>query len=342
MRLSYRTRRFLKSLATFLLVLILLLVMVWAVWILWLDRYVVYSRDGARLDFDWEMPQSGQLATPPEAGNPITIYYNEGDNALNTSTELAQLSGYYITVEMLVENPTQVLELVRQMPDQAPVLIEMKDIVGRCYYESNVAPVKQEVDMETISKIVEYLTRSNLYAIAKIPAFRDYTFGLNNVPFGLPHKSGRGLWMDDNRCYWLNPATDGALNYIASIVEELKALGFNEVVLGDFRFPDTDQIKFSDNKLDALNSAAARLTEACGTNQFCMSFLVSDSSFALPGGRTRVYLENRTAADVKSLAEKLMLEQPEIKMVFLTDLKDTRFDAYGVLRPITSAQFDEE
>lgn len=342
MRLSYRTRRFLKSLATFLVVLILLLVMVWAVWILWLDRYVVYSRDGARLDFDWEMPQSGQLATPPEAGNPITIYYNEGDNALNTSTELAQLSGYYITVEMLVENPTQVLELVRQMPDQAPVLIEMKDIVGRCYYESNVAPVKQEVDMETISKIVEYLTRSNLYAIAKIPAFRDYTFGLNNVPFGLPHKSGRGLWMDDNRCYWLNPATDGALNYIASIVEELKALGFNEVVLGDFRFPDTDQIKFSDNKLDALNSAAARLTEACGTNQFCMSFLVSDSSFALPGGRTRVYLENRTAADVKSLAEKLMLEQPEIKMVFLTDLKDTRFDAYGVLRPITSAQFDEE
>lgn len=342
MIIPYRTRRFLKSLATVLLVLVLLIVMVWAVWILWLDRYVVYSRDGARLDFSLEEPQFGELATPPEADNPISIFYNEGENALNTSTELSQLSGYYITVSMLVENPTQVLELVRQMPDQAPVLIEMKDIVGRCYYQSEVAPVKEDVDMETISKIVEYLTRSNLYAIAKIPAFRDYTFGLNNVPYGLPHKSGRGLWMDDNRCYWLNPSSDGALNYIVSIVEELKALGFNEVVLGDFRFPDTDQIKFTDNKLDALNSAAARLTEACGTNQFCMSFLVSDSSFALPAGRTRVYLENRTAADVKSLAEKLMLEQPEIKMVFLTDLKDTRFDAYGVLRPITSAQFDEE
>ncbi len=211
MTIPYRTRRFLKSLLTVLLVLVLLLVMVWAVWILWLDRYVVYSRDGARLDFTLTEPQAGQLATPPEAGDPITIFYNEGENALNTSTELTQLSGYYITTAMLVENPTQVLELVRQMPDQAPVLIEVKDIVGRCYYQSETAPVKEDVDMETISKIIEYLTRSNLYAIAKIPAFRDYTFGLNNVPFGLPHKSGRGLWMDDARCYWLNPASDGAL-----------------------------------------------------------------------------------------------------------------------------------
>ena len=341
MFLSYRTRRFLKSLATVFLVIVLLAVLVWAVWLLWLDRYVVYSRDGARLDFNLTTPESGELATPPEMGNPITIYYNEGDNALNTSTELAQISGYYITTTMLVENPTQVLDLVRKMPDQAPVLIEMKDIVGRCYYQSQVAPVKEDVDMETITKIVDYLTHSNLYAIAKIPAFRDYTFGLNNVPFGLPHRSGRGLWMDDNRCYWLNPAKDGSLNYIASIIEELKAMGFNEVVLGDFRFPDTDQIKFTENKLDALNSAAARLTEACGTNQFCLSFLINDSSFSLPAGRTRVYFENRTAADVKSLAEKLMLETPEIKLAFLTDLKDTRFDAYSVLRPITTAQFEE-
>ncbi len=341
MTLSYRTRRFLKRLATFFLVLILLAVLVWGVWILWMDRYVIYSRDGARLDFTLTQPENGELATPPEMNNPISIYYNEGDNALNTSTELGQISGYYITTTMLMENPAQVLDLVRKMPDQAPVLIEMKDIVGRCYYQSEVAPIKEDVDMDTISKIVDHLTRSNLYAIAKIPAFRDYTFGLNNVPYGLPHKSGRGLWMDDNRCYWLNPAKDGALNYIVSLVEELKAMGFNEVVLGDFCFPNTDQIKFSESKTDAINSAAARITEACGTNQFCISFLINDTSFVLPGGRTRVYLENRTAADVKTLAEKLMLETPEIKMAFLTDLKDTRFDAYSVLRPITSAQLDQ-
>ena len=325
----------------FLLALVLLFILVWGVWILWLDRFVIYSRDGAKLDFTLQEPQAGQLAVPPNAEDPIGIYYNEGENALNTSTELTRLTGYSITTTMLMENPTQVLDLVRKLPDQAPVLIEMKDIVGRCYYQSQVAPVKEEVDMDTISKIVEHLTRSNLYAIAKIPAFRDYTFGLNNVPFGLPHKSGRGLWMDDDRCYWLNPGSDGALNYLVSLVEELKALGFNEVLLGDFRFPATDQIKFSGSKAETLNSAAQRLTTACATNQFCLSFLIANTDFTLPAGRTRVYLENRTAADVKILAEELMLETPEVNMVFLTDLKDTRFDAYGVLRPITSAQLEE-
>ena len=125
------------------------------------------------------------------------------------------------------------------------------------------------------------------------------------------------------------------------LVEELKALGFNEVLLGDFRFPATDQIKFSGSKSETLNSAAQRLTTACTTNQFCLSFLIANTDFTLPAGRTRVYLENRTAADVKILAEELQLEPPEVNMVFLTDLKDTRFDAYGVLRPITSAQLEE-
>ncbi len=343
MNLSYRTKRFLKKLAVAALALVLILVLVWAVWLLWLDRYVVYSRDGARLDFDLQPPQSGEIAVPPKNENPISIYYNEGEGALNTSTELAQLNGYYITTAMLTENPGQVLDTLRKLPAQATVMMEVKDIVGRFYYESEVGPEKEDVDRDMIDKIIQQLTRSNLYAIAKFPAFRDYTFGLNNVPFGLPHSSGRGLWMDETRCYWLNPASDGALNYIASILEELKALGFNEAVLGDFRFPNTDKIKFSGSKQDAINAAAAKLVGLCGTNQFCVSFSVDNDKFALPEGRTRVYYENRTAADVKTLAEALALgDAAPIRMVFLTDLKDTRFDEYSVLRPITDAEFEEE
>lgn len=341
MTIPYRTRRFLKGLATALLALVLVLVLVWALWLLWLDRYVVYSRDGARLDFDLVMPQSGELATPPDSGDSVSIFYNEGEDALNTSTELGQLFGYYITTTMLLENPSQVLELLRELPEQAPVLIEMKDIVGRFYYQTELGPISESADMEAIGRIVEQLTRSNLYAIAKIPAFRDYNFGLNNVPYGLPHSSGRGLWMDESRCYWLNPASDGTVNFLVSIIEELKALGFDEVVLGDFRFPSTDKIKFEGNKTDALNAAAATLAQTCATERFCVSFLVANASFALPQGRTRMYMENQSASDVKGLIETAALEDPAVKMVFLTDLKDTRFEEYGVLRPITSFEPEE-
>ena len=48
----------------------------------------------------------------------------------------------------------------------------------------------------------------------------------------------------------------------------------------------------------------------------------------------RLYLEDVAAADIPSLVETLNLETPETQLVFLTDLLDTRFTAYGVLRPL--------
>ena len=32
----------------------------------------------------------------------------------------------------------------------------------------------------------------------------------------------------------------------------------------------------------------------------------------------------------------------DVRLVFITDLNDTRFDTYGVLRPLNTAQLDEE
>ena len=91
MTLPYRTRRFLRGLAIFFLALVLLAVMVWLVWLLWLDRYVVYTSDGAHLDFSQSDNNiSGVPALPPEEDFTVSIYYNEGDNTLNISTELTR------------------------------------------------------------------------------------------------------------------------------------------------------------------------------------------------------------------------------------------------------------
>ena len=60
MKFSYKTRRFFRRLGIFALALAILFVLVWMVWMLWLDRYVVYTRDGAILDFtaDPQVPTS--------------------------------------------------------------------------------------------------------------------------------------------------------------------------------------------------------------------------------------------------------------------------------------------
>jgi hypothetical protein len=139
--------------------------------------------------------------------------------------------------------------------------------------------------------------------------------------------------MDEERCYWLNPNAEGTLTYLISIVTELRTLGFDEVVFTDFRIPDTDAIYFEEDRAETIRKAAEDLVRICTTDRFALSF-VGNEIFPLPEGRSRLYAENVAAAEAAALAQRLGLENPQSRLVFLTDLKDTRYDAYGVLRPL--------
>ena len=343
MALSYRSRRVWRGIGAFLLVLALVLVLAAIVWLLWIDRYMIYTRDGAKLDFSLsEQLQVGEVAVPPQAKETTPIYYNEGDNAINTSTELAQMYGYYITTDMLLNDGYRTMQILRTLPAQTPVMIELKDIRGRFYYNSSMGPINSKLDMAQAQQIISFITDSGLYAIAKFPALRDYTFGLENVPYGLPAKGYNGaLWMDMQGCYWLDASKEGTVGFLIQIITELKTMGFDEVVLGDFMFPDTDRIVYSKNKKEVLQNAAARLVEACGSSRFAVSFVVSDAEFALPAGRTRLYLEGKTAGEAKQQAELATVPDNLINLAFITDLKDSRFDNYSVLRPLTLAAVEE-
>lgn len=343
MILPYRTRRFLRGLAITALSLVLVLVIAWLIWLLWLDRYVVYTRDGAVLDFSLsDQMESGEVALPPEDDVTVSIYYNEGDNALNISTELSQLVGYYIDANMLETEMSTVLTQLKKLPPQTPVLVEMKDIVGRFFFQTNLGPIRTSLDQSAMNELMRVLKLSNLYLIAKFPSLRDYYYGLDHVDDGIFLKSGMGLWMDDNRCYWLNPQSQGTLSYIIQIITELKLMGFNEVVLDDFAIPVSEKIKFSGSRNEILSAAAKKILEACSTDRFAVSFCVANAGISLPEGRTRLYMKDRSASDIKTLSEEAALADPAVKLVFITDLNDTRFDDYGVLRPLTTAQLEEE
>lgn len=342
MILPYKTRRALRSLGIFILVLVLVLVMVWLVWLLWLDRYVVYTRDGAILDFNLsEKMEPGEIALPPEDDVTISIYYNEGDNAINISTELTQLAGYYIDANMLEKDMSTVMAQLRKLPPQTPVLVEVKDIVGRFFFSTNLGPSRGSLDSAAMEELFRFLRLSDFYTIAKFPALRDYYYGLDHVSDGIFLKSGMGLWMDDDRCYWLNPASEGTISHLIQTITELKLMGFDEVVLGDFSIPSSDKIRYSGDKKEALGTAAQKILEACGSDRFAISFSVTDAAFPLPEGRTRMYMEKQSASDIKTYSEQVVFSDTAVKLVFLTDLNDTRFDDYGVLRPLNTAQLEE-
>lgn len=341
MSIPYRTRRTLNRVGTVLLFLLLIGAIAWLCWVVWLQRYVVYTDDGATLDFSRSSNEiSGEVAVPPVAEANIAIYFNEGANAIDTSNELTQLNGYYITSEMFQNDISNVLLQVERLPAGTPVMIDMKGGYGSFFYSSQLgdALISKSTDIAAVADLVNKLQSKGFYTIARICAFRDYYFGLNHVSSGLYMLSRAGLWMDEGGAYWLDPTNPTTTNWIASIVLELRGMGFNEVLLTDFRFPNSDKYIFNGDKTAALETAAATLMSACAADNFALSFCVENADFTLPEGRSRLYLEDVSAANISTKAAQVTFDDPEIRLVFITEAADTRFEEYGILRSLNVAE----
>lgn len=336
MTIPYRTQRVLKRILTVLLVLAVVLAAVWACWTIWVRRYIVYTADGsARLDFNLPPISGGELAVPPE-GMDISIHLDRDDEMAGGSTELTQLAGYYVEPETL-SDLAGVKAQIQALPAGTAVMVDVKGAQGDFYYSSVVGSRRSNrVNTEAMDDLIAYLKRSNVYAIARIPALRDYTYGLNHVPDGVHHSSGGYLYMDDDGCYWLHPGSEGTLSYLTQIIMELKNLGFDEVVLDDFCFPETTSILVNGDKAELLSRAANVLLTACATDRFAVSF-VKSGEFTMPQGRTRMYLEGLDAAQAADAAQNSGVADPAVNLVFLTELHDTRFNIYSVMRPLSGA-----
>ena len=344
MTIPYRIRRALQRAAVTLGVLAILSAVAMAAWMLWLNRYVIYTDEGAKLDFNLPFIQDeGIIASPPEAGPDVNISYGDTDELLGMPTGgLQQMEGWVVTADMLTgDNFAATQAALETLPVGSTVLIDVRNVRGEFFYLSSLGRNADKIDAGAVSVLINDLHKKGCYTIARFPAFRDRWYFLadqtTRVPYGLPKSGGNGsLWEDvsikNMSHYWFNPASTGTLNFLVQIVTELRNLGFDEVVFSDFRFPNTEKIKFSGDKTEALNEAAQTLVRSCATDSFAVSFI--GTHFTLPEGRCRIYLENVPAADIPTVTASLTLENPAAQLVFLTDTQDTRYTAYSVLRPL--------
>lgn len=346
MTIPYRIRRGLQRFFVTAGVLLLVAIAALVTWMLWLSRYVIYTDDGAKLDFGLSADLSeGEIAQPPSSRPSVSISYGNTDDLTDVpSTGLLQMVGYTVSADMLTQNLAAVKTAVDALPADSAILLDVKNYRGEFYYESSLGRNPDNVDIEAITQLIHELDAKGFYIIARIPAFRDFWYFIDDeatrVPYGLPKSGGNGaLWEDksvkNTLHYWFNPASTGTQNYLVQIATELRGLGFDEVVFGDFRFPDTDAVKFSGDKLEALNQTAKTLVQACASDTFAVSF--AGSQITLPEGRCRLYIENTPASDISELVTSLALEDPAAQLVFLTDLMDTRYESYSVLRPLDTS-----
>lgn len=337
MMIPYRTQRVFKRILAVILALAVVAVLASGCWFVWAQRYIVYTADGqARLDFSLPPLSAGIPAEKPEEVE-VTIRFDDEETQVNTNTELTQMTGYYVEPAAL-KDLDAVKAQIQALPAGTPVMLDVKSIQGAFYYSSAVSGTRSnQINVQQMDELIAWLVKRDIYAIAKLPALRDYTYGLNHVPDGVHHSSGRYLYQDDAGCYWLHPASQGTLSYLTQIILELRNLGFDEVVLDDFCFPqNTTAIRVDGDRAELLTNAANVLLQACATERFALSF-VKTENFTPPVGRSRLYITGLDAAQAGDAAANSGVADAAINLVFLTELHDTRFNVYSVLRPLSGA-----
>lgn len=351
MNIPYRTQRVLKRAAVILLIVLAALAVVGLCWLLWVQRYIVYTADGkAKLDFDLPPIAQGKPATPPEKED-VSIRFEAGEQQITTSTELVQLEGYYVELSDLLDIAA-LKEQILQLPADTPVMLDVKNTFDGFYYSSAVRTSRSgQVDTAKMDELIAWLNKQNIYTIARLPALRfgaatmyDFTApGTDQIPNSVMHSSGGYSYPDTQNnltYYWLHPGKQETVSYLTQVITELRNLGFDEVVLEDFCFPASPSILINGDKAEFLTAAAATLLKNCATDRFAVSF-VGTEPFTMPDGRSRLYLTGMDASQAASAAQSSGIADTAVKLVFLTELHDTRFNVYSVLRPISGADVGE-
>ncbi len=334
---SYKARQFLRRMLVFLLVVAVLVAMALVIGSIWLRRFVVYTPQGAILNMNLPATVSpGKVPTPPEKVTVDIAYPQETAPNDQQRPEQQRLAGYYITAKQMKDDLDGLRQQIAQLPAGTAIMLEVKNFWGYFYYSSHLGMGSESFILAEIDSFIAELTRSDLYVIARLPALRDYEYGLNNIPSGLATKKGY-LWADEDGCYWLDPTDDGTLTYLIQITKELRDLGFDEVLFQDFYVPESSKIVFDADRKEAVEAAAATLVTACGTEQFTVSFLAYRPDLNLPQEHCRLYLASVAAVDVQDVLAQVTAEDLLHNVVFLAETNDTRYDVCGTLRPLELA-----
>ena len=343
---TYRNKRAVRKTARILGGVLLALALLVIGRVLYVQRYVTYTPEGVRLDYDQKIDYTGQApAEPDPAEYPFETVVDAAAQTDEEAEKQTRLDGYSISTTMLVNGVDQVRSALAEVDGYNAVVIDVKSIYGNFYYSTQLsgAPRADALDISEVDKLIEELTgRSDLIVIARVPAFSDRRYALAHQSEGLPIWNG-ALWEGDDVCYWLNPYSNNVQGYLTSIAIELSQRGFDGVLFDDFYFPDSDRIMWNATitRDEAVLDAAANIADSL--YGYGIEVLFGSAPTGAAAYADRVCITTDAAEDVNAIVEELSpsLTDPAAQIVFLTSSRDTRFAACGVIRPLIESDTAE-
>ncbi len=336
LRMTYRQKRYLKRTFKVLAISVAALAALLILFLQYVGRYVIYTADGVTIDYS-RSAQKLEVSAPPssEPKDPIDaeIVYEAFSPEIADS---APIKGVYLTVSDL-QNLDALSSRIDALQPGDPVMLELKSPRGYFYYDTSITGAETaDVDIDAITQLISDLRQRDCNLIALVPAFSDYSFALANLSCGLPMSNG-ALWVDENNCYWLDPASETVTNYLRQIARELSSMGFSEVVFEDFYFPSSQNIFYNSDlsRAEVVARAARELSDFFAGSNLTISFVAETEDFSVEDLTGRLYIKDVDAAQLEQYMQAYSSLNPYTQLVFFTSSKDPRFDPYSTMSPLS-------
>ena len=157
-------------------------------------------------------------------------------------------------------------QLKQQGADYA--LVTLKDAAGTVYYASGVAAAAQSITENPVdaANIAAILREEGIIPAAQLAAFTDPVSVYTDRSMGV-HYDGNSLWLDNVSAAkggkaWMNPFAASAVQYVGDLIEEVRGMGYEQVVLTGVQFPNiiTRKQDFGASGGKSREGRAAQLT----------------------------------------------------------------------------------
>lgn len=240
---GYRGRRTVTDILRFIAIALAVAVVLAVAGALYLQKYLVYTDDGVRLDLPPFLQMFRQEAggkepagsvTPPDPGNVSVVV--EPDGSASEPPAEPEQAGFAMQLPVADVINGAAAGKLAEAGAQA-LILEMKGADGRLAWNSqHKIALRSEVSgPAAVNAALEQWNAGETHTVARVCCFRDDAAPYHNNALAL--RRGQYNWRDELGLRWLSPASKDAQEYLAALCGELAALGFDEIVLEHFTFP---------------------------------------------------------------------------------------------------------
>ena len=261
-----------------------------------LQQYIVYDASGVSLQLPFSAQEEAADPTEPTAKptfEPLTVevVWEDPDFSqidLGGWDELEAVQARFITLDTVISaSALESAVNAAKGGDWSAVVLEMKDTSGRLAWASasETAMSYGTAGSADVTETIAALHEADMTVAAQISCFADDLMGTRNWPTALSY--GGGPYRDDDGVYWLDPYNRTIRTYLADLVRELAAMGFDEIILADLYHPlppgelgfgYSVTLQTAADPVVAVCQSARRIVEAAAGTGVAVSALLDTAS----------------------------------------------------------------